>query len=242
MDSHCRGSGALAWRAPRTYGLTSRWRREGSVRRMYHGRHGRRRQFDSHGCRRSTRRYALDCADTQRSSAIRPDGFLPLLERRWWRRRHHPGNNRSRLYDRRRPRRGRSTAAQDRLFCGYHRRRNRSDGRAHNGVFIEMYRISCDRLRRRERLGRGRRDGAGYAAIDVVDVRYIDGLVVDDRGVVNIVDDRRIHSGVRDVDVIHIASTHRIGRNVNLTRSKCKPGDPRADANPGHQRRRVDRT
>jgi hypothetical protein len=105
-----------------------------------------------------------------------------------------------------------------------------------------MHRISGDRLRRRERLGRGRGDGAGDTAIDVVYVRYIDGFIVDDRGVVDIVDDRRIHRGVRDIDVIHIAPTHRIGGNVDLPGSEREPGDPSSDANPSHQRRGVHRT
>ena len=85
VDGNCRRSGTLACRARLTYGLTSgagRWRRDGSLRRMYHGRYGRRRQFDSRGYRRPACRYALNCAGAQGPSAIRLDGFLPPLEHR----------------------------------------------------------------------------------------------------------------------------------------------------------------
>jgi len=82
------------------------------------------------------------------------------------------------LYARRRSHRGQTTSAEDGLPCGYHRGRHRSDWCAHDGALIDMHRISRDRLRRRERLGRGRRHGAGNIAIDVVYVRYIDVLLL----------------------------------------------------------------
>jgi hypothetical protein len=116
VDRNCRRSRTRPGRARRPYGLTIRTRRRGnpgSSGRMYHGRHGGRSKFDRRGDRRSTGRYAADCADAQRSSAILLDGFLAPLERRWRRGRRHPGNNRSRLYDRRRSRCGQSTAAED---------------------------------------------------------------------------------------------------------------------------------
>ncbi len=243
VDRSGRRPGTLAGRARRACGLhPSRWRGHGSFRRMDHGRHGRRRQFHGGGDRRPTRRYASDCADAQRSSAVRLNGFLPPLERRRRRGRHHAGNHRPGLYDGRRSCRGHSASAEERLLRGNHSRRHRPDGRAHDRALIDMHGVSRNRLRGGERLGRGRGHGAGYAAIDVVYVRYIDGLVVDDGGVVDIVDDRRVHCGVRDVDVIHIAPAHRIRGDVDLPRSKGKPGDPCADANPGDERRRVDRT
>src|SRR6266404_4716384 len=199
VDRSGRRPGTLAGRARRACGLhPSRWRGHGSFRRMDHGRHGRRRQFHGGGDRRPTRRYASDCADAQRSSAVRLDGFLPALERRRRRGRHHAGNYRPGLYDRRRSCRGHSASAEERLLRGNHRRRHRPDGRAHDRALIDMHGVSRNRLRGGERLGRGRGHGAGYAAIDVVYVRYIDGLVVDDGGVVDIVDDRDVHCGVRD--------------------------------------------
>jgi len=171
VDRNWRGSATRACRARRPNGLTictDRRRNRGSGGRMYHGRHGRRSKFHGRGDRGPSRRYAADCADAQRPSAILSNGFLAPLECRWRRGRRRPRNNGSCLYDRRRPRRGQSTSPEDCLLCGHHRRRHCADRCSHDCTLIDMHHVPGDRLCGRERLGRCRRDGAGYVAVDVV--------------------------------------------------------------------------
>ena len=90
---------------------------------------------------------------------------------------------------------------------------------------------------------------------NVGDIGVVHGdIFVDDGGVVVVVDDRLIHGGVRDVDIVHVGAAHAIGRHIDFTRTEREPTDvytsggtanPDADgkmwtANPSDQSGRVD--
>lgn len=60
----------------------------------------------------------------------------------------------------------------------------------------------------------------GIVDVGVIDVGVVDGcIVIDDRGVVVVVDHGGIDGGIRDVDVVDVGTAYWIRGNVHLTRS-----------------------
>src|SRR3979490_2115587 len=128
--------------------------------------------------------------------------------------------------------------AEHRLFRGHYSGGQGTYWRARYGALIDIYQVSLDRLRGRKCLRARRRYRTGNGAIDI---RDIDGLLVDDDRVVNVIDHGRVHRGVRDIDVAHVTETGGVGRYVHFTRGQCKPGDACPCSDPRNKGGRIHR-
>lgn len=149
---------------------------------------------------------------------------LPRRKSRWWRRRRGLRKNRTTCDC---CRRGCHAATIPRVWTQYRLRRRSHSGSCHHGSVPELSRIHSHcvpvhRLRARECMLRHCGDRAMYVLVYVRDV--VDpGVVVDDRRVVDVRDRCLVDSGVGNIDSVHVARAHAIGRNINLTRTKREP-------------------
>ena len=218
-----RGTSRACWRrlrgAPVGRCRRSNWRDQSSGRR----------DLDS-GTRWRGGRDFPDLCKGQGLTAVALESFLSPLKG-WWR-----GRGSSARYDSPRLHGGRwfhggnAAGAEYRLFCRHSGRRERCHrGRSYRAL-IKTHRVSPHRLRGGERLCGSRDDCTGDVAIHVGDV--VDNGLIDDRGVVNIVDDRAVHVRIRNVDIVYVVRTHMIGRHVDFPRTQRKPSDTGSNANP----------
>ena len=178
----------------------------------------------------------------QGPSRIRLNGLFASLERGRRRRRGGARNHRTCLHRNRRSGGHHGRGSQHRLLGRHDGRRERADGGARQCTLVDSHEISRHRLGSLERLRGHFGDRAGHVTVDVVDVGHVHGLIVDDRGVVDVVDDRGVHGGIRDVDVVHVAAAHRIAGHVYLAGAERKPSYTGADADPRDERGCVNRS
>jgi hypothetical protein len=199
------------------------------------------RRSDTHvGGRRPLRLKASDLIGRQRLAAVVADRPLPLLETRGARRRRCPYGRHPILKHRRRT----DTALAARANDGLARRHDCWRKRSHRCIDqrsrVNVALIARQRLAGFETLLGGGGYCPGYPAIHIGDV--IDRGVIHDCGVVDVIDDGRVDTGVGDIDVVQIPPTHGIRGHIYFAGAQCKPADGRARTNPSHQRWRVHRT
>src|SRR5271166_6335679 len=103
-------------------------------------------------------------------------------------------------------------------------------GSALDLLLIYLYHARRHRTRVHKSLVGNRCDRVVHVLIGVINPSHIRGVVVDDRGVVNIGHLGDVHISIRDVHIVHVAWAGSIPGHENFARSQREPGHANANA------------
>ena len=159
-----------------------------------------------------------------RATLVFLDGLLTHIERRRRRGWSGLGYNRAILNCGRRMIIACGARAEHSLFWGNDGRGVNRDRSGDGFVLIHRDQVTSHRLSGSEGVRRGSGHRAGNTLVYIPNVIYGD-VLVDDGGVVIIVDHGLVDGGVRDVDVVDVRAADRIRRHVHFTRSEREPAN-----------------